>query len=50
MSDSEPVRGSADDSIRYRRVQYETAGLDIDDVDPDPVVQWRGGTRRCEVG
>jgi pyridoxamine 5'-phosphate oxidase len=29
------------DTIRYRRVQYETAGLDIDDVDPDPVVQWQ---------
>jgi pyridoxamine 5'-phosphate oxidase len=29
------------DAIRYRRVQYETAGLDIDDVDPDPVVQWQ---------
>jgi len=23
-----------------RRVQYETAGIDIADVDPDPVVQW----------
>lgn len=23
-----------------RRVQYETAGLDVGDVDPDPVVQW----------
>jgi pyridoxamine 5'-phosphate oxidase len=23
-----------------RRVQYETAGLDVADVDPDPVVQW----------
>jgi pyridoxamine 5'-phosphate oxidase len=29
------------DAIRYRRVQYETAGLDIDDVDRDPVVQWQ---------
>jgi pyridoxamine 5'-phosphate oxidase len=29
------------DVIRYRRVQYETAGLDIDDVDGDPVVQWQ---------
>jgi pyridoxamine 5'-phosphate oxidase len=29
------------DAIRYRRVQYETAGLDVDDVDPDPVVQWQ---------
>jgi len=23
-----------------RRVQYETAGLDLDDLDPDPVAQW----------
>jgi pyridoxamine 5'-phosphate oxidase len=23
-----------------RRIQYETAGLDVGDVDPDPVVQW----------
>jgi len=28
------------DSIRDRRVQYETAGLDVADVDADPVVQW----------
>jgi pyridoxamine 5'-phosphate oxidase len=27
-------------SLRDRRVQYETAGLDIADVDPDPIVQW----------
>lgn len=26
--------------LRDRRVQYETAGLDIADVDADPVVQW----------
>jgi pyridoxamine 5'-phosphate oxidase len=24
-----------------RRVDYETAGLDVDDVDPDPLVQWQ---------
>jgi pyridoxamine 5'-phosphate oxidase len=29
------------DVIRDRRVQYETAGLDVDDVDPDPMVQWQ---------
>jgi pyridoxamine 5'-phosphate oxidase len=29
------------DRIRDRRVQYETAGLDLGDVDPDPMVQWR---------
>ncbi len=28
------------DSIRDRRVQYETAGLDVGDVDPDPIAQW----------
>ena len=27
--------------IRDRRVQYETAGLDIGDVDRDPMVQWQ---------
>jgi pyridoxamine 5'-phosphate oxidase len=30
-----------DDELRSRRVQYETAGLDVADVDPDPIVQWR---------
>lgn len=28
------------DSLRDRRVQYETAGLDVDDLDVDPIVQW----------
>jgi pyridoxamine 5'-phosphate oxidase len=28
------------DLLRDRRVQYETAGLEVGDVDPDPVVQW----------
>lgn len=32
---------SAKDVIRDRRIQYETAGLDVRDVDPDPMVQWR---------
>jgi pyridoxamine 5'-phosphate oxidase len=41
VSDPETVGGSDRDSIRYRRVQYETAGLDLDDVDRDPVVQWQ---------
>jgi pyridoxamine 5'-phosphate oxidase len=27
-------------SLRDRRVQYETAGLDVPDVDADPIVQW----------
>jgi pyridoxamine 5'-phosphate oxidase len=29
------------DSIRDRRVQYETAGLDLDDVYADPMMQWQ---------
>ena len=29
------------DSIRDRRVQYETAGLDLDDVYGDPMLQWQ---------
>jgi pyridoxamine 5'-phosphate oxidase len=29
------------DSIRDRRVQYETAGLDVGDLDADPIVQWQ---------
>jgi len=28
------------ESLRSRRVQYETSGLDVADVDADPVVQW----------
>ena len=27
--------------LRDRRVQYETAGLDRDDLHPDPLVQWQ---------
>ena len=30
-----------DDVLRDRRVQYETAGLDVDEVDPDPIAQWQ---------
>jgi pyridoxamine 5'-phosphate oxidase len=29
------------DSIRDRRVRYETAGLDVDDLAADPITQWR---------
>ena len=29
------------DSIRDRRVQYETAGLDVADLDADPIAQWQ---------
>jgi pyridoxamine 5'-phosphate oxidase len=29
------------DDLARRRVQYETAGLDEHDVDPDPFAQWR---------
>lgn len=28
------------DSLRDRRIQYETAGLDVGDLDPDPMSQW----------
>lgn len=27
--------------LSARRTEYETAGLDVDDLDPDPFVQWR---------
>jgi pyridoxamine 5'-phosphate oxidase len=27
--------------LRVRRTEYETAGLDVGDVDPDPFVQWQ---------
>ncbi len=30
-----------EDQIVGRRIQYETAGLEIDDLDPDPMRQWR---------
>jgi pyridoxamine 5'-phosphate oxidase len=36
MSDGSPDRSL----LRERRVQYETAGLDVADLDPDPIVQW----------
>lgn len=29
------------DALRDRRVQYETSGLDVDDLSADPVVQWQ---------
>ena len=29
------------DSLRDRRVQYETAGLDVSDIDANPVAQWQ---------
>jgi pyridoxamine 5'-phosphate oxidase len=32
--------GAERSRIRDRRVQYETAGLDVGDVDADPMVQW----------
>ncbi len=36
------------DSIRDRRVQYETAGLERDDLAPDPVAQWRHWYEQAE--
>jgi pyridoxamine 5'-phosphate oxidase len=36
-----PALTSAPDAdIRHRRISYETAGLDVADVDPNPIVQW----------
>lgn len=34
------VNGRHDDHVRQRRVQYETAGLDLADLDPSPITQW----------
>ena len=36
-----------DATLRDRRVQYETAGLDVADVDADPVVQWERWHRQA---
>jgi pyridoxamine 5'-phosphate oxidase len=30
-----------DDNLRTRRIEYETAGLDVVDVAPEPLEQWR---------
>lgn len=37
------------DSVRDRRVQYETAGLDIGDLHPDPVSQWQHWYEQAEA-
>ncbi len=37
---SERANGRHDDHVRDRRVQYETAGLDLDDLDPSPIAMW----------
>ncbi|MGA0957480.1 MAG: pyridoxamine 5'-phosphate oxidase [Ilumatobacteraceae bacterium] len=37
---SERSNDRQDDHVRDRRVQYETAGLDVDDLDPSPIVMW----------
>src|SRR5210317_2501804 len=37
---SEADMTDGNDLVRHRRVQYETAGLDVSDVDDSPVVQW----------
>jgi pyridoxamine 5'-phosphate oxidase len=36
MTDADPLA-----QLAQRRVEYETAGLDVADVDPDPLVQWQ---------
>lgn len=35
-----PLPPTVADDISRRRKEYETAGLDVADVDPDPIVQW----------
>lgn len=47
-ADPTPDRQSG---LRDRRVQYETAGMDSGDVDPDPLTQWhRWHEEALEVG
>lgn len=36
------------DPIRDRRVQYETAGLDVADLRPDPISQWQHWYEQAE--
>jgi len=48
----EPVETAAADLIRDRRVQYETAGLDVGDVAADPIEQllrWHAEAFEAEV-
>jgi pyridoxamine 5'-phosphate oxidase len=35
-------------SVRDRRIQYETAGLDVGDLLPDPVAQWQHWYEQAE--
>lgn len=45
------MNGRHDDHVRQRRVQYETAGLELADLDPSPIVQWhRWYAEAVEVG
>ncbi len=37
-------RAKSTDELASRRVQYESAGLDVGDVAADPLAQWRPGT------
>ena len=37
------------DSIRERRVQYETAGLDLTDLAPNPIAQWHQWYSQAET-
>lgn len=37
------------DSIRERRVQYETAGLDLTDLAPNPIAQWHQWYAQAET-
>jgi pyridoxamine 5'-phosphate oxidase len=40
MSDDARGSNARESRLRDRRVQYETAGLDVGDVDADPMTQW----------
>lgn len=45
-----PAPGDRAASLRDRRVQYETAGLGIDDVDADPTAQWQRWHAEASAG
>ena len=36
-------------SVRDRRVQYETAGLERADLDSDPIVQWHAWYEQAAI-
>ena len=40
MTDWEAPSADRQAALRSRRVQYETEGIDVGEVSPDPIVQW----------